>query len=198
MPLEKADIESIYKLSGYRSSIYFDENQNHKLAKISFVTEDGDTVLRIPIERKYYNELPLWPDDSKSGKVVEHCYFVLREEHKGKGIGEKVNKKEFIKYKEKEIDQVQLCAAWDGLTYWAHRRFKYVSREEEKMLLAKLKEYLINIKKISEAEYDAIKFTSIANIERKYFYMDDGSSFTDWLVASSYGNKCLRMYRDII
>ena len=98
-------------------------NTDTKVTNIN-LTKGEATINKKPIQREYHRNAPLRSIDS-NGKVVINKLFVLKDAYRGSKITDKFHNKEMEIYHRNDFIEIQLDAAWNGITHWAELGFDF-------------------------------------------------------------------------
>ena len=194
--IDDADIKTIYESCQFvdqANIISICNGTDTKVSKINLV-KGSNTINRYPVERKYYRDAPLRSIENGFGKVVENKLFVLEDNYRGKKITEKLHKKELEIYAHNQFIEIQLDAAWNGITHWPKLGFEFYKLDEYDYKLYTLwstffsESFALEPK---EKEKVLIKYTSYRSVPKKY-----KKGFGTWLLNNRI-NKAFPMYKTI-
>lgn len=136
------------------------------------------------------------------GKVVDNSLIYLLDDFKLKGIGSNIHNKEKKIYRENGFYQIHLKAAYDGLIYWPHSKFKFVDPHAETSLVAQWKAYVADSQGLNLNGKDYLgvikNVVSFKDIEKKYLMPEDVTKpkFTDWLSTKEISLNS-KMYKNL-
>jgi len=194
--IDNTDIKAIYESCQCVDHADVASNCNDvdiKVAKIN-LTKDTTTINKVPIERKYCRNAPLQSIDGGHGKVVINKLFVLKDDYRGKNTTKKFHKKELELYAQNQFIEIQLDAAWSGITHWPKLGFEFYKLDKYDHILYTLWSTFFSESFVLEAEEKdkvLIKHTSYRTVPKKF-----KKGFGTWLLNNNIG-KAFPMYKTI-
>jgi len=194
--IDNADIKTIYESCqcvDQANITSICNGTDTKVSKINLV-KDSNTINKNPVERQYHRNAPLRSIENGFGKVVENKLFVLEDNYRGKKITEKFHKKELEIYTHNQFIEIQLDAAWNGITHWPKLGFEFYKLDEYDYKLYTLWSTFFSESFAlgpEEKEKVLIKYTSYRSVPKKY-----KKGFGTWLLNNGI-NKAFPMYKTI-
>lgn len=171
-----------------------------KKVEVVIYDKDGNDMLQRPIERTYFRDKELCSDNTITGKVVKHEYFILKDIYQGKKIVSEIHPKEMDAYRSDEFKEIQLDAAWDGLVVWKKMLFKFASPSAESYIKISIQRYLKEVKNMSADEIaKAIKGNPFSiSLSHLKYPGNPNNDFRHW-ISRTYGRQVVvAMYKEVV
>lgn len=174
-------------------------NINTKKVFVETFDNNNETLLQRPIERTYFREKELLSKNSQNGKVVQHEYFILKDEFQGKKIVSKVHAKELESYRNNGFEEIQLDAAWDGLVVWKKLFYKFANSTHENFIKIGIQRYLREIKGMSLEEIEKAIKNNPFSINPSYLKdaSNPSNDFRHWINRILQKQIVLKMYKEV-
>ena len=191
--IANSDIELIYESSSHVDDANLSsycETSDKKTVAINLL-KSTVAINKQPIGREYYRNASLRSNESQ-GKIVVNKLLILKDRYRGKNITKEFHKKELEIYAANGFTEIQLEAAWNGITHWANLDFEFYMPDKCYPILYTLwssffmEGYVLPQKKKLDI---LIKYTNYALIPRKY-----KKGFGAWLINNNK-NTAFPMYK---
>ncbi|GGD47585.1 hypothetical protein GCM10012288_22270 [Malaciobacter pacificus] len=201
--ISDTDVENIYKdgkiISKNISHSFSSVDCSTKKILIIVFDKHNINMLHRPIERLYFQNKQLFSDSSKSGKVVKHEYFMLKDEFQGKNIASNVHVKELETYKINGFLEIQLDAAWDGLVVWKKLFYNFATVRDENLIKVAIQRYLREVKNMSLEEIDKAIKNNPFSINPSYLKdrTNPDNDFKHWVYKNCKGIGLAKMYKEV-
>jgi len=198
--INDTDIKGIYNSCQCVDNVQIEStcsNENKKISKIN-IYKNAASINQVPIERNYCKNIPLRSTNGE-GKVAIHKLFVLKDEYRGKKFNTKTistnfHEQEMEVYKCNEFIEIQLNAAWSGITHWPKLGFEFYQLDKYDHILYTLwSSFFTKTFPIDQDEKEKILFkhTSYKSIPQKY-----KKGFGAWLLSNKK-STAFPMYKTI-
>ncbi len=194
--IDNSDIETIYESCRCvdQANVTSDcIDADTKVSRIN-LSKNGTILNRAPIERQYCRNAPLRSIDNSHGKIVINKLLVLKDAYRGKKITDKFHHKELEVYSRNQFVEIQLDAAWSGITHWPKLGFEFYKLDKYDHILYTLWSSFFSESfplELEEKDKVLIKHTSYKTVPKKY-----KKGFGTWLLNNNIG-KAFPMYKTI-
>lgn len=198
--IDNTDIKTIYESCSCVDYANIDSdcsNADTKVSKINLYKNEN-TINKVPIKREYHRNASLRSLDG-NGKVVVNKLFVLKNEYRSrkydnKTISTNFHEKEIEVYSRNQFVEIQLDAAWNGITHWPKLGFEFYKLDKYDHILYTLWSTFFSESFALEPEEKdkvLIKHTSYRTVPKKF-----KKGFGAWLINNNIG-KAFPMYKTI-
>lgn len=190
-----SDIKMIYESTQHVDEVSIVsscENDDKKITNINLV-KDAVTMNRQTVEREYLRNARLRNNENQ-GKVVVNKLLALKDAYRGKNITKKFHEKEVEIYKNNDFKEIQLDAAWNGITHWPELGFEFYNLDSYHQQLYTLWSsfFIKSFTLPQEKKLDILmKYTNYVLIPKKY-----KKGFGQWLLDNNK-NLAFPMYKVI-
>ena len=198
--INDSDIEAIYKPCRCIDDVMiksYCEGSDKKISKVNIYKSNVLVNIK-PIERNYLRNAPL-RSMRGSGKIAIHKLFVLKDKYRGKKFNNKTisanfHEKEMEIYRQNKFVEIQLEAAWSGITHWPKLGFEFYQLDlYDHRIYTLWSSFFSTNFPIGEEEKEKIltKYTSYKSIPQKY-----KKGFGSWLLRNKI-NIAFPMYKTV-
>ena len=189
------DIKMIYESSRHVDQVNITsecESFDKKITNINLVKDALIMNLKL-IKREYLRNAPLRSNDNQ-GKIVVNKFLALKDSYRGKNITKKFYQKEKEIYKNNDFIEIQLDAAWNGITHWPELGFEFYKLNSYHQQLYTLWSsfFVKSFVLAQDKKFDIlVKYTNYMLIPKKY-----KKGFGKWLIDNNK-NIAFPMYKTI-